>query len=90
MMRSFTWNQSPIKICDWFLAYFTCGVKLLEYRYAQVWIIAKRWKLSPIGWFLENLLELLIAMNIVKHEQVMFSFLAFQSSISLKMLSTEA
>jgi len=45
-MRSDTWNRFPIKICDWFLAYFTCGVKLLEleYRYAQVWIIAKRWK----------------------------------------------
>jgi len=27
-------------------------VKLLEYRYAQVWIIAKRWKQSPVGWFL--------------------------------------
>jgi len=33
----------------------TCGVKLLEYRYVQVWIIAKRWKQSPVGWFLESL-----------------------------------
>jgi len=30
------WNKQEIKICDWFLAYYTCGVKLLEYRYAQV------------------------------------------------------
>jgi len=22
MMRSFTWNRFPIKICDWFFAYF--------------------------------------------------------------------
>jgi len=36
------WNKQGIKICDWFLAYYTCGVKLLEYRYAQVWNIAKR------------------------------------------------
>jgi len=46
------WNKQGIKICNWFLAYFTCGVKLLEYTYAQVWIIAKRKKQSPIGWFL--------------------------------------
>ena len=50
-MRSFTWNRFPIKICDWFLAYFTCGAKLLECRYAQVWIIAERWKQSAVGWF---------------------------------------
>jgi len=29
------------KICNGFLACFTCGVKLLEYRYGQVWIIAE-------------------------------------------------
>ena len=46
-----TWNKQGIKICDWFLAHY-CGVKLLEYRYAQVWNIAKRRKQSPIGWFL--------------------------------------
>jgi len=46
------WNKQGIKICDWFLAYYTCGVKLLECRYAQVWNIAKRRKQSPIGWFL--------------------------------------
>jgi len=46
------WNRQGIKICDWFLAYYTCGVKLLECRYAQVWNIAKRRKQSPIGWFL--------------------------------------
>ena len=45
------WNKQGINICDWFLAYY-CGVKLLEYRYAQVWNIAKRRKQSPIGWFL--------------------------------------
>ena len=45
------WNKQEIQICDWYLAYYTCGVKLLEYRYAQVWNIAKR-KQSPIGWFL--------------------------------------
>ena len=39
-------------MCDWFLASFTCGVKLLEYRFAPVWIIAKRWKQSPVRWFL--------------------------------------
>ena len=44
------WNKQGIKICDWFLAYY-CGVKLLEYRYAQVWNITKR-KQSPISWFL--------------------------------------
>jgi len=41
-----------LKICDLFLACITCGVKLLEYRYVQVWIIAKGWEQSPIGWFL--------------------------------------
>jgi len=46
------WNKQGIKICDWFLGYYTCGVKLLECRYAQVWNIAKRRKQSPIGWFL--------------------------------------
>ena len=46
------WNKQEIKICDWFLAYCSCGVKLLEYRYAQFWNIAKRRKVSPIGWFL--------------------------------------
>jgi len=25
-----------LKICDWLLACFTCGVESLEYRYAQV------------------------------------------------------
>ena len=45
------WNKQGIKICDWFLAYY-CGLKLLEYRYAQVWNIAKWRKQSPIGWFL--------------------------------------
>jgi len=45
------WNKQGIKICDWFLAYYTCGVKLVEYTYAQVWNIAKRRKQSPIGWF---------------------------------------
>ena len=30
------WNKQGIKICDWFLAYYTCEVKLLECRYAQV------------------------------------------------------
>jgi len=48
------WNKQGIKICDWFLAYYTCGVKLLEYRYAQLWNIAKRGKQSPIGWFLSK------------------------------------
>ena len=46
------WNKQMIKICYWFLAYYTCGVKLLEYGYAQVWNIAKRRKQSPSGWFL--------------------------------------
>jgi len=49
------WNKQGIKICDWFLAYYTYGVKLLEYRYAQVWNIAKRRKQSPICWFLYSL-----------------------------------
>jgi len=26
MIYSFTWNRFPIKICDWFLAYFTCEI----------------------------------------------------------------
>ena len=46
-MRSFTWNQLPIKICDWFLAYFNCGVKLLECRYAQVLNHRKKIKAEP-------------------------------------------
>ena len=46
------WNKQRIKICDWFFASFTCGVKLLEYRCVQVWIIAKRWKQNQISWFL--------------------------------------
>jgi len=41
-----------LEICDLLLAFLICGVKLLEYRYVQVWIIAKRWKQSPVGWFL--------------------------------------
>ena len=45
-------NEPSQKICDWFLACFTCGMKLLEHRYAQVWIIAKTIKESPVGWFL--------------------------------------
>ena len=32
---------------------FTPQVKLLEYKYVQVWIIAKTWKHSPADWFLE-------------------------------------
>ena len=43
-------------------------LQLLEYRYGQVWIIAKRWKQSPVSWFLENLqqqLELFIATSSV-------------------------
>jgi len=44
-----------LKICDWFLACFSCGVKLLEYRYVQVWNIAKRWMHIPVGWCLESL-----------------------------------
>jgi len=51
-MRSVTSNRFPIKNLWLILASFTCGVKLLEYRYAQVWIIAKRWKQNPFGWFL--------------------------------------
>jgi len=39
---------------DRFLDYLACGEQLLEYRYGQVWIIAKR-KQSPVGWFLESL-----------------------------------
>ena len=46
------WNKQGIKICDWFLAYYTCGLKLLECRYAQVWNIAKRRKQIPMGWLL--------------------------------------
>ena len=38
-----------LKICDRFLACFTCGVKLLEYIYVQVWIIAKRWNQSHLA-----------------------------------------
>ena len=49
------WNKQGIKICDLFLAYYTCGFKLLECRHAQVCNIAKRRKQSPIGWFLQSL-----------------------------------
>ena len=45
-------NKNRIKICDWYLAYYTCGMKLLEYRYAQVWNITKRRQQSPNGWFI--------------------------------------
>ena len=44
-----------LKICERFLACFSCGVKLLEYRYVQIWITAIRWKQSPVGWFLQTL-----------------------------------
>jgi len=54
MMRSVTWNPFPI-MCEWFLACFTSGVNLLDYRYVQIWIIAKRWKQRPVNWFLESL-----------------------------------
>ena len=40
-----------LNICNWFLACFTGGMKLLEHSYVQVWIIAKRWKQSPVGLF---------------------------------------
>jgi len=48
-------NKQGIKIYEWFLAYYTCGVKLLDCRYAQVWNIANRRKKKPIGWFLSSL-----------------------------------
>jgi len=31
-----------------------CEDWLLQYRYDQVWIIVKRWKQSPVSWFLES------------------------------------
>ena len=58
------WNKQGIKICDWFLAYYTCGVKLLEYRYAQVWNVAKKESrvksADSSKAYIENLLELLL------------------------------
>ena len=41
-----------IWIFDMIPCCFTCGVKLRDYRYAQVWIIAKRRKQNLISWFL--------------------------------------
>jgi len=41
-MRSAREIDILLKICNRCLACFTCGVKLLQYRYVQVWIIAKR------------------------------------------------
>ena len=37
------------------MLFFICGVKLLKTDNVQVWIIGKRWKQSPVGWFLESL-----------------------------------
>ena len=51
------WNKQGIKICYWFLANYTYGVKLLEYRYARVWNIAKRRKQSQNGWICSILFE---------------------------------
>jgi len=43
-MRNFTWNRFCVKnFSDGFLAYPHCGEYVLEYKYVQVWIIAKRW-----------------------------------------------
>jgi len=36
---------------DRILAY----IRLWRVRYVQVWIIAKRWKQSPVGWFLKSI-----------------------------------
>ena len=46
------------------LACFTCGVKLLEYRNVQVWIIAKTWQQNPDGCPQKPILELLIVFSI--------------------------
>jgi len=36
---------------------FRVRIFLLEYRHVQVWIIAKSWKQSPVGWLLKILQE---------------------------------
>jgi len=55
-MYGVTQNRFPVQILKF-------AGWLLEYRYVQVWTIAKR-KQNPVGWFLISLqqtLELLIA-----------------------------
>jgi len=42
------------KFTDRFLACSYRGEYILEYRYEQVWIIAKKWK-SAVGQFLESI-----------------------------------
>ena len=49
-VRGFTWNGFRIKIILIDSLFTHCGEYLLEYKYVQVWIIAKRWKPSTVGW----------------------------------------
>jgi len=54
-MHSVAWNHRfPITTICWMIqTIHFCGVKLLQYRYVEAWIIAKRWKQSTVGWYLE-------------------------------------
>jgi len=52
---NFTWNRFPIKHLPIDSLLTPIAKSTREYRYVQVWIIAKRWKQSPVGWFLESL-----------------------------------
>jgi len=58
------WNKQGIKIFDWFLAYYTCRVKSLECRYAQVWKSQKEesraQSVDSSKSYIENLLEVLL------------------------------
>ena len=53
-----TWNNAVLheinfllKICNWFLACFNCGVKLLYTNCTH----RKWWTQIPVGWFLKSL-----------------------------------
>ena len=73
------------KACDSFLACLTCGVKLLEYRYTQIWIIAKDESRSYLRLVDLKLLKMLIcdksAQAVSKQQRLYASIIA---SISAK------
>jgi len=66
------WNKQGIKICDWFLAYYTCGLKLLECRYAQIWNIAKRKKAEPNRLIPLNIIENFLVLSLVHYSRVSY------------------
>jgi len=68
------WNKQGTKICYWFLTYYTCGVKLLEYRYAEVWNIAKNKEAEPNRLIPLKPIENLVELSIVHYTRVSYFF----------------